>query len=374
MKRNVNLDLLRLGAMLMVVVLHYYNHGLQRELDAANNPFTFELTTVSLVNYLLTQTVVLLCQASVDVYVLITGYFMLTKRFSFRRILRVWFQAVFTALVIAVMYSLLTSGADLWQNVLLALSPRDYGGYWFVKCYVRLMLLSPLLLFVANRLSRRQFEWLMVVLILAGTTLVSGFPFGEYLHMRNGYSLPWFCVLFLSGAYLRRWPLPTWLASRRMVAALLLLTVLFVAVPPLVESLKEGHALSCTTYRHNGPAYFMAVMLFSLFARPVPLGQGLTAMINRLAPLAFGVYLIHDNTFVRDVLFYGAIDWRSLFFTPWSLPLALLFCLAVFVVCLMLDYLRLKVFEMCRINRCIDYISKGLDRAVYAIFGRNQTD
>lgn len=76
-------EALRLLAMFFIVALHTSTHGM----DLFNHPPVFHLSDgVECTNYFLLQAWVNICSVGVNVYVLITGYFLIrSSRFNGRR-------------------------------------------------------------------------------------------------------------------------------------------------------------------------------------------------------------------------------------------------------------------------------------------------
>lgn len=135
--RQANFELLRIIAMFMVVILHWNtNSGLLLDVGSP--------VTGAGVWSLVTESV---CIVAVNVYVLISGYFLSSCTFSFRRVAQVLFQTLFYTVLIPPVLALV--GVLSWSEVLNpyhiwnSIFPVQSGHYWFVSAYVVLCLLSP---------------------------------------------------------------------------------------------------------------------------------------------------------------------------------------------------------------------------------------
>ena len=101
-------------------------------------------------------------------------------------------------------------------------------------------------------------------------------------------------------------------------------------------------------------------MSLSLFMCFVTLKMNYRKSINALASATFGVYLIHENNIIRDLLW---VDWfknaqyqESLFLIPYSI----LAVIAVYAVCSLVDLIRITIIEkpcMKMVNRYSDKIA-----------------
>lgn len=75
-----------------------------------------------------------------------------------------------------------------------------------------------------------------------------------------------------------------------------------------------------------------------------------------ISPYTFGVYLIHTNDFVNDRI------WKLL---PdiYGYPVivhCILFCLLLFFLCIMIDFIREKLFKLLRIDNMLSNVSSKL--------------
>ena len=83
-ERNIGLDVLRILAMIMIVVLHYLGKG---ELLKEQN--------TDYLNHVIYWFCECLCIIAVNCYVLISGYFLVKSDFKIKKFLNLWGQVVF---------------------------------------------------------------------------------------------------------------------------------------------------------------------------------------------------------------------------------------------------------------------------------------
>lgn len=172
-QRQVNLELLRICAILLISLMH----GIK---SACNSPFILNDIAHTLVNAF--------GNMGVTAFILLSGYFGI--RFRFSKLVIMWC----TVLV----YSLLIFSIDSWQThipiqsavylqgLYTALTPITSGTWWFITSYFIVFMLSPLLNLGVQNMTRKQFQYLLGVLLLfyslSPTFLlhsVSGTPYGK---------------------------------------------------------------------------------------------------------------------------------------------------------------------------------------------------
>ena len=71
LKRQPSFEILRVLAMLMIVIWHFYLHGLEGEALFQGR--------CGMVNYLLSQYIIIICSSCVNLYIIISGFFLISS-------------------------------------------------------------------------------------------------------------------------------------------------------------------------------------------------------------------------------------------------------------------------------------------------------
>lgn len=344
-KRQANFELLRILAMLMVVSMHFLFHtGGLPAAEAGRMPDGRETAGVVVESF---------CIVAVNVYVLISGYFLSQKGFSFRRLLRLECQVLFYTLLIPV--GLTAAGAlsasELWNPYHLwnCLFPVQSGHYWFVTAYVVLLLFSPFLNAAVRAMSARQLR------IAIGTLLIF-FCLGKSLSVlpfasdRYGYDFGWFICLYLTGACMRRHG-SALLGRKRRCALLYASSCLLTAGIELAglwlcagRGILEYYASVPFHYNYVF-AYTGALGLFGLFSGlRIPEGK-VSERICRISQAVLGVYLIHEQADISG-RWTAWISGEPSCHTAGYLIQMTESVLFLFLLCICIDLLRGRLFAL----------------------------
>ena len=363
--RSANFEILRVIAMLMIVFLHYYLFafaGVDRKVH---------WNAMSLVNYIL-----FLCHSGVGLFVLISGYFMSEKQWgtNWKGLFNIWFRTFFYGTLFCLLLFRITPAPFSFRIFLQYALPLTGNQYWFITDYIALLLISPFLALLSQSLSRWQFTTLMVILPLFGLTVIMNFPYGNAVGAGNGYTLLFFIILYLVGAYIRKYDIS--LPGRWRVAApfaAMLFCFLWI-------SFREYFSTGLLEYknpRYNDLSAFVTVAIFLAFKDWKAPDNVLTRSLVALAPYAFGIYLIHEQPHVRYHLWF----WVRNVFHPdlhsaASFPICIGICLAIFALCAMVDCMVGKLMEWVGLeafcqkagtqidrfsNRVVAFLSRGGD-------------
>lgn len=340
--RQANIELLRIIAMLMVVTLHYLVKG---------QALVSLIEDTGALNMLL-WFVEALCIVTINLYVLISGYFLVDAEWKISRVVTLWFQVMFYSLGVPVVCLALGLGEVKqwglydWINVLF---PVQMEHYWFITAYVVLYLFVPALSAGVKKITKKQHQLMIAGLLLVFSIPKSILPIGIPTD-RFGYDFGWFLCLFMIASYIRRYNIPFFCNKRRGFAVYILAVMGIWGISFLCAVLsRKGLPLTYAMempYCYNHILVMVAsVALFFVF-RYIQIPQGrLSNVICKISSYSLGVYLLHENLAVRTEwqLWMGIEQVRGGF---GIFPHMLLAVFTVFVVGIMVDFVRDCIFKV----------------------------
>ena len=169
--------------MFMVVILHYLNKG------QAVASLAEDTTVLNMVLWFLEA----LCIVTINLYVLISGYFLVETKWKISRLISLWFQVMFYSLGVPVVCLALGMGKVEqwgvydWINVLF---PIQMEHYWFITAYVVMYLFVPVLSMGVKKLTKTQHGLVIVGMLLVFSIPKSILPIGIPTD-RFGYDFGW---------------------------------------------------------------------------------------------------------------------------------------------------------------------------------------
>lgn len=340
-KRQANFELLRILAMFMVVAMHYLGKG------GILRPFTENGSGVNHAAWLIES----FCIVAVNVYVLISGYFLVEAEWKASKLISLVVQIfVYSVGIPLVCLALGVGNVREWgiYQWLTAVLPLQTEHYWFATAYVCMYLFVPVLAAGVKKLSKKQFQITIGLLLLF-------FSVGKSLSPvllatdRYGYDFGWFLCLFLAAAYLRLYGIPI-INHKRRAGLLYLGSVLGIWGISSLSGYLSRRGLPFTYYIDMPYCYnyiltlFGAVALFYVFSYVrIPEGK-ISRWICRIASYTFGVYLLHENIAVRE-LWQGWMGVEKARESFYFLPHMVICVLAVFLAGVMIDFVRECLFR-----------------------------
>ncbi|MDR0964735.1 MAG: acyltransferase [Clostridium sp.] len=362
-KRNVNIECLRVVAMFMVIMLHYLGKGFHLP------ELTKSFGAVGVIAWILES----LSIVAVNVYFLISGFFLSGANPKMKRLLSLICQVLFYSILIALVAltcGLVSPAKITIYDILNWVLPIQMKHYWFATVYVMFYLISPILGVAIRHMSRSQLQVTLFGLLVFCSLGKSVLPVALAVD-ELGYDLLWFLCVYLAAAYLRLYGLSFFRTVWRGFAGYLLFTAAIFAVAMGARALyfatqtMEDYMKSLYGYNHilNLAA---AVSLFYAFYRMKE--SKIAAWMARIAPYTFGVYLLHEHVLLRyewpqwvDRLFGDVMSSHVATFVFG----AVISCLMVLVVGSCVDWTRVRIFAFVsrrlrhtKFNRLLDRVDQ----------------
>lgn len=294
--RQANLELLRCVAMMMVIVLHFLGKG--KLLISLEEEWLYPAESIA---WLLES----FCIVAVNVYMLISGYFLCTSSFKPSRLIQLWLQvwmySVFFGLLGALTGVMKETAFDT-HFLLTLIFPVSMNHYWFMTAYIFLYVLLPFLGMAVQRMTKRQLQTAVLLLLFVFSIQKSILP----IRLETdglGYDCLWYICVFAAAAYVRRFGLPFLEKKGRGIALYVACSLLVFCGTMILREvyLRTGNLgrmmQMCMEYNHILP-FLAAAGLFVAFLR-LKISGRFAAVVCKIAPYTLGVYLLHENMGLR---------------------------------------------------------------------------
>ena len=340
--RNYAVDLLRIISMFMIIVLHGNAHGGLLSLTEGMNVYSVTI------HFFESLSIV-----SVNVFVLISGYYLSAKRDTklsrtVKLIFATWFYSWLWLIICLVL------GDEIGKATLIKnLAPISYYTYWFIPIYIGMVVFSPFLNICINTMTKKQHGILVLFLLFCfsiwPTIVPYSNPFGFAI---GGFCLEWFIVLYFIAAYIQRYGLFNFKSSYWLIGYLSLSVIILIIWITLSELLgirdftdewKGSHHFYF--FKYNSIFVLLAsICLFRLFLNLKITNDKVCKIIKFAAPLMIGVYLISDNKLGREYVWQGLTSISEV--NPGTLLYVAVYFVLLFLICIIIEWLRSKLFKL----------------------------
>ena len=324
--RNSSLELLRIIAVLMIIASHLSQHG----------GFEFQRESITL-NRLWQQFLFLGGQRGNDMFILISGYFLVSsQKIKLSRLLRVVLPFALYGLLISALISY--SGSEVFSAALLQ-KTLDY--WWFIWIYIVLYMLHPYLNMFLNRLSQEEYKTYLKAVFIYWCIIPT-------LTMWNfgGSPLIDFVCVYSVGGYFRLWGNNS--GGRKFIMygiAFMLADWLILLLIDIIglkyEVVAENALYFCGMMK---PCTIGAAVCFFLGFRKLNMPH--SRIINILAGASLGVYMLHENKFSQNLFWHEIFSTSSFTNSPYLIPYTLAVVIAVYVLCTLIELIRSGIFRV----------------------------
>lgn len=276
---------------------------------------------------------------AVNVFVMISGWFSIKPKT--KGITSFIFQVAFLKLLsfgIFVGFGWLALNKASLVDLLML---KPYTG-WFIKTYILLYIISPVLNAFVENSSRKVYKrvllfYFLFIFLLGWFRDITGY-------MMGGYSISMFAGLYLLARYVRVYS-PSWsMFSKRKDFLIYLMATLatFLGIYiPVCFGLPQSDTFVQAFTRYSSPFVVVgALFLLLMFSK---IDMGTHAIVNKIAKSCFAVYLLH---FMWGWLPKMVMLLHDRFSLPSFYAMLALLLLVVFAVCVLIDQIRIKAWNL----------------------------
>lgn len=326
MIRQSNIELLRLLSMFALLFLHFYVHTLlPSEVYASQTGFwkNFPIVLSSITSL------------QVNIFILISGWFGIHT--TLKKIISFYLLCAFYG-VLTYLLSLGIGNSFSLADLAVSFMPFSaMKGWWFVKAYLFLMLLAPLFNKAIENMSKQEFLYVLLALVLINSFW--GFFFKQEIN-KDGNNFMQLMYVYFIGRYLALHLNIERLQLRKWTA---IVGICSVALYALVWLLNDNYLHIVKTYtfllRNNVWSLFNSIVIFLFFTTI----RFESKSINWLAKGAFAAYLVHESSWICSAWY----DNLAHIYAENHPALAWLIVSAIFVVyffgVLCFDHLRIVI-------------------------------
>lgn len=356
-QRNVGIDILRIVSMIFIIIIHllmqggtlsaYQNQGLQA-------------------GYYFLNIVYVLAYCGVNCFALVSGYVGWQSTFRIEKIIKLWANVIFWSVGVSLILFVCNNEFFYAKEAVSMFLPLLRGRYWFFNAYFVVFMFSPLLNHLIKTLPKRTFQYFLSAVVVVFCVI----PFlalgNDIFRMQSGFEFSWLMVMYLVGGYFSKYPVTIQKPYKCIVAffGFALLNFIFKYIIELITTKLLGNASHGDVFlSYTSPvAVGEAVSLLLFFSNLKINNIKLMKFISLITPSVFSVYIIHVHPLVfwrilKDA-FTGLTEYNLLV----SFVLIIAISVTIFVCCIALDFIRIMIFKLLRINKLCDKLGNNITK------------
>ena len=250
--------------------------------------------------------------------------------------------------------------------------PMIYRKYWYFTAYFGMYLYLPAINKGITYLNKSQLK--LIVLSTLGILVF----WREYMNPEKdvfqtdkGYSTLWLLTFYITGAYIGKYRIE-YSGKKKFIFCIICLFIYFslsifyykINFEPFdINGYYKRKIFfklkSLLTDYYDSILKITQSISISLFFLQIKFNKYLAKIICFIGPRTFAVYIIHSNSYINDDIISNLFK-----DTPSDLTLITVYklvmvrCLKIFVICIIIDYLRELLFRILRIRKICIFLEK----------------
>lgn len=312
--RNSNIELLRILCIINIILHHSFYHS------------DFSNVTLQNFNYLILYLIEVLGTISNDIFILITGYYVVNSKVKLRNIIKLVLESIFYSYAIMIIYTIINGKVD--ANIIInSLTPIMHNSNWFITCYILLYISIPFINILIQNLNKKQYSYMLFIAITIFSILPS-------LGLLNQYysSYIWFIIVYLIGAYIKKYDCKELYLKNDLLFVFSSISLAIILIVKKVWNV----GLIINIDNNN---FIMFILGLSIFVEFINRKIFYNKYINYISSSVLGIYLIHDNFIIRPII-WRKTNLKAYIDKPYFWLYEILIILIIFSSCLIIDKIR----------------------------------
>lgn len=351
-KRESNIELYRIVLMILIIVHHYVvNSGLLELMY--DNPLTIKSVFLFLIGAW--------GKIGINCFLLITGYFMCKSKITVKKFLKLILEVEFYKIMIYLLFTFIGVVPFEIKSFMKAMLPANSMpiSYDFTGSYLLFYLFIPYINKLIDNLDKKEHGRLILLMFF----VYSVFGNVPKINVVMNY-ITLYIYIYLIGAYIRLYPIK-WFSDKKVIN-LITLSLVVLCMCSVICCLYIGErtnkqiAFYFVVDSNKILAVLTSISLFLFFKN---LNIRYNRFINTIATSIFGVLLIHANSdAMRTFLWKTVLNNVGAYNTNYIYIHAILSVLAVFLICTIIDQIRIKFIEKTFFEKVVDKLLDKINK------------
>ena len=343
-ERNSNFELMRIVSMLFIILWHIYMFG-----GIRNNPRIMNPTIK-----VFFEIVLFIIIVHVNSFVLISGYHQYKSKFNLKKLFSLIDISLFYRVVIVLvllLLGLITIGKIEALRYFSPLLLTENGEYWYLRVFILLYIFSPFINLLIQKLNKKNHFQLLVLLFI----FFSFLPFvsGNRINENYGYTLSNFIFLYLIGSYISKYKIKEKILNRisnnlyRLLLFIIFIlsaifnfclyktTGQFFLTGKIIGELSRN--INSMHIAYSNPLVIIQTVSYFLFFESFNFKS---KIINKISSLTLGIYLIHNNTYLKLFLYKWLKIENGNVYSYKFILYVFIMIFVIFILCAIIEFLR----------------------------------
>lgn len=346
-ERNRGIDLLRIVSMLMIIMYHIIVPGMGQ--------YTFYNGTLSV------KILYAIGSCGVNCFLLISGYVNLRSNYKLSRIIKLLLEAIFYNLLLTIIISI-SNGSLSFERIIESFDILSNENWWFIRAYLLLFIFMPIVNTAVNTMNKTETSITVILLIIFASIFTT--IKGDVFYLGDGYSSLWFIIVYIIGAYIRKYE--ETLLNIKLLYFILFLLCIVITVSSFYFLFQYNgqHLHSYITeeklFYYVSPTILLSSISLLMLFKNIKINQKLSKIIDIITPSIFPIYLIQCQHYIYKYYFPDYFSFLNKYNNKLLIFIPLIACLLMLTL-LIIDQIRIVLRKILKIDKVYCYIDSKIN-------------
>lgn len=345
-KRETNIEILRIISMLLIICFHYVYKS------------EYQYTELNL-NTILVKSIWFFGELGVNIFILITGYYLSKSKASIKKIILLILEVLFYHLILCFIGNKIgyNVNENTFKEKFLSFFPVILNKYWFISGYLLVYILSPFYNMLINSLNKRNYQKLLIIIILIWCIIPT--IFGIFYNGSEGIlyynRFIWLTIMYFVGAYIRKFDIRFLCSKKRsfMTFIITYISMIFsIFAIHILRNFLNKIGTSEIAYFWTPNNILMLILSVSMFKFFTELKIRNNMFINKLSTTTLGIYLLHDG-YLAEYMWKNIFHSNTNIYSEAFILYLLGSTLIIFIVGAIVDFIR-QIIEKYTVKKILN--------------------
>ena len=296
------------------------------------------------------------------------------KKYKYSNLFYLWMCVFFYSVIIHFIYLKYKPQYVTNDNLYYNLFPIIFKRYWFFTSYFGMYLFLPVLNKGISYLNKSELKicFISIIIIFVFWHDIMNHK-NDIFNTNKGYSVLWLMIFYITGAYFGKYEIKFYKTKKiyflfiNFLIYILISFIYYIIFNYNMNKLTENFKITIIKklkelFTENYDSNLKVIQSISLilFLLQINYNKYLGKFISFIGTLTFGVYLIHNNKCIEKDILNNLFDNDQNNISILSVyRLFISKGLLVFIICMIIDYLRYLLFNLLKIRKiCINFDKK----------------
>ena len=285
MKRKSNIELLRIMAFLMVIVIHVTPTGLVIPNGIESHSYSWYYASLMRC----------LANPAITIFLMISGYVSYYKKDNFnvkKTLIRLLIPLFVLAPILCLINILETGFSSQTFKTLLDTSVSLTGSFhhlWYIVGYFLIVILAPVLLKGIEKITKKEFLLMLITMyIFTGVTELISLIIGKILFCGMfSNNIVYFLIVFMTGIYINKYDIKV----KKIISFIIVICFMYINYKIFLVNNPINSNLQLLTIANNFQIFnILQTIYIFLFFKELKIQS---KIINNIAKLTYGAYIVH---------------------------------------------------------------------------------